>query len=102
MAWLNSLHLLIGPLLAVPLLGYALALTPPPAGDFLAANFRSLDRNQDGKVDLQEYLAPWGQEKPGPERWFRELDRDRDGFLSLEEYLGVEEKWSEGTRSAGP
>lgn len=49
------------------------------------ALFDLLDRNQDGKIDRDEYLKVW-KDKAAGERAFRQLDRNSDGFLGREEF----------------
>jgi Ca2+-binding EF-hand superfamily protein len=53
--------------------------------------FQDLDKNRDGKVSLEEYLAFHGAESPLRRQFleyeFRKYDRNGDGFIAHEEYL---------------
>lgn len=52
--------------------------------------FQDLDKNQDGKVSLEEYLAFFGTDHPQRHQFFeyefRKYDRNGDGFITIEEH----------------
>ncbi len=50
--------------------------------------FAKLDANGDGKLSLEEYIAPAKTEEIKQKRTenFKRLDKDGDGFLTLEEF----------------
>jgi Ca2+-binding EF-hand superfamily protein len=52
--------------------------------------FQDLDKNRDGTVTLEEYLAFFGADHPLRRQFleyeFRKYDRNGDGFISLEEH----------------
>jgi hypothetical protein len=54
--------------------------------------YEALDANKDGKVSLEEFLAPHNTR-------FTEIDTNKDGFLSQEEmkthHDAMREKWKE-------
>ena len=83
----NFLTLLfIGALIGV--LSGGLALGQEKKGETLLdgqALFKLVDRNQDGKVNQEEYLFLWKDKAEG-EKAFRQLDRNSDGFLNREEF----------------
>jgi len=55
--------------------------------------FKAMDKNSDGKLDLAEYLGTSeGEKKTKKEDRFKTLDKDNDKFLSLEEYLAGQKK----------
>ena len=78
--------LFIGALIGV--LSGGLALGQEKKGEALLddqALFKLVDRNQDGKVNLEEYLFLWKDKAEG-EKVFRRLDRNQDGFLNPGEF----------------
>jgi Ca2+-binding EF-hand superfamily protein len=55
--------------------------------------FRALDRDKDGRLDLEEFMAQgWCREVPACQcqevarQFFRKLDQNQDGFITLEEH----------------
>ena len=55
--------------------------------------FRVLDKNQDRRLNLEEFMAQdWCQEAPSCQcqeaarQFFQRLDQNRDGFVTLEEH----------------
>lgn len=81
-------------LLGAPVVGLALAAAapsqqpvPPPAGvqtaipQTPAAVFKTLDRNGDGVITLDEWLAAGRKEQV-----FRSIDTNHDGKVTLEEF----------------
>jgi len=60
---------------------------PPPSETYLRKKFQELDRNQDGRLSREEYLASWSYDRKMGEQRFKEVDRNGDGFITLEEYL---------------
>jgi Ca2+-binding EF-hand superfamily protein len=52
--------------------------------------FQDLDKNRDGQVSLEEYLAFFGAEHPQRRQFleyeFRKYDRNGDGFITHEEH----------------
>ena len=55
--------------------------------------FRVLDKNQDRRLNLEEFMAQeWCQDAPSCQcqdaarRFFHKLDQNRDGFITLEEH----------------
>jgi Ca2+-binding EF-hand superfamily protein len=49
--------------------------------------FKALDKNEDGKVSLAEYLGlKEGEAKDKATKTFRKKDKNGDGFLTLQEY----------------
>jgi Ca2+-binding EF-hand superfamily protein len=92
-------------LMAVILAGAAfLANPPPPAGarwpgfteeqrlERQKLLFGKLDKNRDGQVSLEEFLAHYRLEcSQGRRRFvefdFRKYDRNGDGFITLQEFL---------------
>jgi hypothetical protein len=75
----------------VPLSPSAPILSAPgaaPRNAERAARFPKRDLNQDGKIDLQEFVKTrTGGEPQAAEARFRKMDLDRDGALSPEEFL---------------
>lgn len=52
--------------------------------------FKFLDKNSDGNVSKEEFLAPTPDARKGKRGMrFDEADKDKDGFLSFEEYKEV-------------
>ena len=49
------------------------------------ALFDLLDRDRDGKINLEEYLIVWKDRAEG-EKAFRQMDRNSDSFLNREEF----------------
>ncbi len=47
--------------------------------------FEALDKNQDGKLNLEEYRAIW-RNPADAEKEFRQMDQNQDGFLMLQEF----------------
>lgn len=70
----------------------AQALTPTreQVRDSWENRFQKLDKNRDGKVSLEEYLAFHGGKSPLRRQFleyeFRKYDRDGDGFITYEEH----------------
>ena len=57
------------------------------------ANFRKLDKNDDGKVTPEEYIGlKEGEAKAKALKTFQKLDKNRDGHLTLEEYKAASAK----------
>lgn len=51
-----------------------------------AAIFKKWDKDQDGKLSLEEYTAGLAQKGDAPQR-FKGFDTDRDGMLTAEEFV---------------
>lgn len=49
------------------------------------ALFQLLDRNKDGKINLEEFQTIW-KDKDAAKRAFRGMDLNDDGYLSREEF----------------
>jgi len=59
--------------------------------DKLIAEFKKLDKNGDGKLSREEFVAGTetvgkGKKEMTPEQQFKSLDKDGDGFLSPTEF----------------
>lgn len=61
--------------------------------------FRALDRDKDGRLNLEEFMAQgWCQEAPSCQcqeaarQFFQRLDQDRDGYITLEEHQAFARK----------
>lgn len=55
--------------------------------------FKALDKNSDGKLDLAEYLGnSEGEKKTKKEERFKTLDKNGDKFVDLEEYKAGQKK----------
>jgi EF hand len=55
--------------------------------------FRNLDKDKDGRLNLQEFMAQgWCQDVPSCQcqeaarQFFQRLDQNQDGFITLEEH----------------
>jgi hypothetical protein len=56
------------------------------------ARFKQRDRDQDGRIVLEEFLASMtGGAKEGGKARFQRMDSDGDGALTLVEFLKVKE-----------
>jgi hypothetical protein len=53
---------------------------PVFAGDKPKHTFDSVDKNDDGKIDMGEWLQAW-VDKEGAKKKFHKLDRNKDGVL---------------------
>ena len=61
--------------------------------------FRALDKDKDGRLTLQEFMAQgWCQNAPSCQcqeaarQFFQRLDQNRDGFITLEEHQAFAKK----------
>ncbi len=55
--------------------------------------FKAMDKNSDGKLDLAEYLGTSeGEKKTKKENRFKTLDKNSDKFVDLEEYKAGQKK----------
>jgi hypothetical protein len=50
-------------------------------------HFQQLDKNRDGKVSREEFLAPWKANREIAEQQFRQFDKNGDGFITPDEYI---------------
>ncbi|PSB13628.1 calcium-binding protein [filamentous cyanobacterium CCP2] len=63
-------------------------LLPPQKLEEIKQAFAQIDRNHDGKIELQEYMDYLlNREKEIFLKKFRYLDRDQDGVIEFEEFL---------------
>jgi hypothetical protein len=77
-----------GALAAVILVYPAAAQAVPPLARSRELHFKQLDKNKDGRVSREEYLAPWPwRHRYIGEQQFREFDKNKDGYLTPEEYI---------------
>jgi len=74
---------------------------PPPAGNEVRILFRSLDKNRDGKVTLQEYSVIW-KKSDKAERSFQHFDRNSDGVLTEEELTLMPDELERQLDAASP
>jgi hypothetical protein len=75
-------------LAAVILVCPAAAQAVAPLARSRELHFKQLDKNKDGRVSREEYLAPWrGPDRYIGEQQFREFDKNKDGYLTPEEYI---------------
>lgn len=58
--------------------------------------FGALDKNNDGKLSLEEFSA--GQKKGDPKARFDALDTDKDGFVTAKEFSAGQKKKGEGKK----
>lgn len=77
---------------AAILLTATAAAAVPPLESVREKHFKRLDTNQDGKVSLEEFLAPWQSHRDIGEQQFRKFDKNGDGFLTPEEYIPSKKK----------
>lgn len=67
-------------------------LIPPEKLAQIKRAFTEIDRNQDGRIDLEEYLDHLlAKEREKLTRRFHYLDRDHDGTIDFEEFLTASE-----------
>jgi|WetSurSiteA1Bulk_404760.scaffolds.fasta_scaffold116235_2 hypothetical protein len=59
----------------------------PPLEQSREKHFQQLDKNRDGRVSREEFLAPWKANRQIAEEQFRKFDKNGDGFLTPEEYI---------------
>jgi Ca2+-binding EF-hand superfamily protein len=58
----------------------------------IAETFNNLDSNQDGKIELDEYLNfSLSKEKDRLTKIFKTLDTDKDGYVDFEEFVAATE-----------
>ena len=83
--------LLVGATMLASTASQALTPTREQALKAWEKRFHDRDRNRDGKVSLEEFLAFHGAESPLRRQFFeyefRKYDRNGDGFITLEEHL---------------
>lgn len=67
--------------------------------------FRALDKDQDGRLSLPEFMAQgWCQEVPSCQcqaaarQFFQRLDQNSDGYITLEEHLALAREKQQRTR----
>lgn len=63
-------------------------LLPPGKLAKIKQEFELIDRNKDGKIDIDEYLDYLlASERASLAKKFAYLDRNKDGFIDIEEFL---------------
>ncbi len=90
-----GLLVLLMVVMAVPLASWPAYGHECPLEDMARlTTFRALDKNQDRRLDLEEFMAQeWCQNKPtcqcqaAARQFFHNLDQNSDGFVTLEEHL---------------
>jgi len=75
--------------------GSALTAAPPPSEIYLKKKFQELDKNRDGRLSREEYLAAWTYDRKMGEQRFKEVDQNGDGYITLKEYLNDVKKSSQ-------
>ncbi len=67
-------------------------LIPEPKLASIVETFTQLDSNQDGKIELDEYLDfALAKEKARLSKMFEAVDTDRDGCVAFEEFVAATE-----------
>jgi Ca2+-binding EF-hand superfamily protein len=66
----------------------SLTVGPLMAGPSTAELFKAMDKNGDGKVTAQEYIAACQHDNKKCSADFKWYDRNADGVLTLPEYEG--------------
>jgi Ca2+-binding EF-hand superfamily protein len=68
------------------------ALIPEPKLQAMIHSFTQIDSNQDGKIDLTEFLNfSFAKERPHLTKKFESLDYNKDGSIDFEEFVAATE-----------
>ncbi len=79
-------------LLMVVTLGLAVSINPAVSKQASAEIFKTMDKNGDQKVNVEEYIAVCKHGKDKCIEEFKWFDRNNDGNMTLPEYEGKVKK----------